>query len=75
MILDIINIICRYMEKKDTINLAKTRKEYYRYIMNERSIMERYSMKLVRKKGDLEFIDKLSYKIFKIDLEYCNIND
>src|SRR3989338_9063491 len=75
MLLDIINIICEYIQKNEILKLAKTNKEYYRYIMNEKTIMKKYRFKITQEVKNLDFISKLSYKIFNIDLGYININD
>src|SRR3989338_5152712 len=68
------NIICKYIGKDEIINLARANKDYYQYIMNEKTIMSKYSFK-VKQDRNLDFIFELPYKIFNINLEYCNIND
>src|SRR3989338_1996428 len=70
--IDIVGIICKYIGKKEILNLAKVGKDYYGYIMNEKSIMEKYALKAKERIKNLNFIPKLSYRIFNFSI---SIND
>src|SRR3989338_8958031 len=73
--IDIVGIICKYIGKKEILNLAKVGKDYYGYIMNEKSIMEKYALKAKERIKNLNFIPKLSFRIFNIDIENSDVND